>query len=396
MDKYADFYKNVYNISSYNCADDINKYDFNLFGLYEDNENPHSFINIILQMCLVEYETDYGYVFPDLKTEAYFQQANFIGNSIDLRVQTGAAKFGQISIYMSKDLTKYQRKYTKMQEVIASIGGFLNAILFGAGAIVGFVTRRIFLIRIANDSYVLKSKDKKKIMTMATISQRRKTDNNMMSVPEEGRKSIFARYFNKNDPDGDNILATPMASAHPGGGNLQMSNINIMTNQDEINKQPPQLNDNTIKEAPDIKMSEIDTPIRNSNFNTPDITRSVLKSQTQSAHKDFHHSSIDENGKVRISWRNIFWPDKAVDKIYRVMEKKSGIDDVLGICSQVEKIKRYLFTSNEELEIFNNLPDLNVLEIMPGKKENFDLKTSLMAMVEKKPDAKILEVIEKL
>lgn len=47
--KYAEFYKDVLNISS--CVDDINKYNFDLYGLYEENDLAHSFINIVLQMC---------------------------------------------------------------------------------------------------------------------------------------------------------------------------------------------------------------------------------------------------------------------------------------------------------------------------------------------------------
>ena len=141
--QYANYFRSVRNISSYNCIDDIEKYDFNLFGLYEDNENPHSFINIVLQMCqnftnssiicksqkainnilssvylklvsldylmdhsnvfspgnlfahnqlfsfsssifkrynmykgLINYQTDYGFVFPDLKTDNFFHQSS--------------------------------------------------------------------------------------------------------------------------------------------------------------------------------------------------------------------------------------------------------------------------------------------------------------------------------
>ena len=201
---------------------------------------------------MIKYQTDYGYVFPDVKTEHYFQQSS-IDVSVDLRVQTGAAKFGQISIFLSKDLTSYARKYTKIQEVIAIIGGFLNAILFIAGWIVGFITRRIFLIRLANDTYVYKGKDKKKMITMATIAEKRKSF--MPHIPDEGKQNIVTDY-NKN-------------TTKPNEINIQITTENLMTNIDLI-KTVPKTNkieemDNSSPRSPEnksprFKFSEMETP----------------------------------------------------------------------------------------------------------------------------------------
>ena len=78
------------------------------------------------------------------------------------------------------------------------------------------------------------------------------------------------------------------------------------------------------------------------------------------------------------------------------MEKKCGIDEVLNYCSQVEKIKKFTFSTKEELDIFNHLPDLDMMEVLTVKKESNNLRNSVLAMIEKKPDAKILDVIEKI
>ena len=106
--------------------------------------------------------------------------------------------------------------------------------------------------------------------------------------------------------------------------------------------------------------------------------------------------SLDENGKIKENIRNIFYPSNWVTKIFKTIEKKSGIDEVLSYCSQVEKIKKYMFSTNEELEIFNHLPDLDIMEILPVKKDVNDLRNSVAAMIERRPDAKIIDVIEKI
>ena len=395
--EYADYFRNISNISSYNCIDDLDKYNFNLYGLYEDTEHPNSFNNIVLNFCqnttnskticksqkemnlalssvymklimfdysidhgnihspgklvlqnhlipfsltiykrynmyegLIKYQTDYGFVFPDIKTLDFFRLTN-IEFSVDLRVQAGSVKFGHIAFFLSKDQKLYQRKYTKMQDVIASIGGFLNAILFAASCIVGFITKRIFLLNLANDSYVLKTKDKKKFMTMDTIKNRTRTDNDIMTIPEEGKRTMFGKYL---DPEVENALGQPW-------GNLQMTNLNSIIIPTEFNKLPK---------------TEVDTAKDENKNELPEISKSVLKPQIQQPIKhDFRKHSHDENGKLQMDWRNIFWPDKGVTKVYEVMKKKSGIDEVLSYCSQVEKIKKYLFTTKEELDIFDNI-----------------------------------------
>lgn len=390
---YRFFFEKVEDIKNYTCVDDINKYNFTLYGLYDDNENPNSYFNVILQFCqnltgystkstvckpkseidavlasvyvkflfldytvdhrnivspgnlalqtqlfpfsstffkryymyksLIQYETDYGYIFPTIETKTFFHQAA-IDISVDLRIQTGAVKFGHITILLNKDQTTYFRKFVKIQELIASIGGILSAILYGAGLLVRLITKRIFLINLANDSYVNKNKDIKKRLTLSA------------------KKRIIYSLVYKKEFDQEKIAKRPSAPK---------------------NKQ---------------KMY-------------------FEKGQKKFEKFEKIRKCIDKNGKIKLNIKNILWPSKVIYKLYEIMEKKCGIDEMMRYCSQMEKIKKFLFTSEDELQIFNDLPDLDMVEILKEVNNEYgDIAGTISKLAESNPDAKILEMIEKI
>ena len=273
---------------------------------------------------LIQYETDYGYVFPNVLTQLFFRQSS-LEISVDLSVQTGVAKFGQITIMLNKEKIMYMRRFTKIQEVIASIGGFLSAILFVASLLVRFITKRIFLIKLANDSYVHKSKDHKK------------------------RISMNAKQFTKR-------------------------NTTLLFNNENANEV---ISRRAVAPTTKLKPNKKD------------------KYKMEKKKFDFYIST-DKSGKIKINLENILWPNRAICKLYEIMEKKCGIDELMMYCSQVEKMKKYLFASEEELDIFNNLPDLDLMEIFPRRKKFGDYASRIAKLAETNPDAKILEVIEKI
>ena len=389
---YRSFFENVEDISNYTCVDDIDKYNFTLYGLYDDNEHPNSYINVILQFCqnltgypickpkaqinaflasvyvkflfldytvdhrnilspgnlilqtqlfpfsstffkryymyksLIQYETDYGDIFPEVETKTFFHQAA-IDISVDLRVQTGAVKFGHITILLNKEQTTYFRKFTKIQELIASIGGILSAIVYGAGLLVRLITKRIFLINLANDSYVNKSKDMKKRISMSA------------------KKHIIYSMVYKTEFEQEKIAKRPAAPK----------------NKQKISFEKDHYKENSLEKFENI------------------------------------HKCIDKNGKIKVNLKNIIWPNKTVCKIYEMMEKKCGIDEMMKHCSQMEKIKKYLFSSEDELQIFNELPDLDMVEILKEVNNKFgDIAGIISKVAESNPDAKILEMIEKI
>ena len=275
---------------------------------------------------LIQYETDYGDIFPEVETKTFFHQAA-IDISVDLRVQTGAVKFGHITILLNKEQTTYFRKFTKIQELIASIGGILSAIVYGAGLLVRLITKRIFLINLANDSYVNKSKDMKKRISMSA------------------KKHIIYSMVYKTEFEQEKIAKRPAAPK----------------NKQKISFEKDHYKENSLEKFENI------------------------------------HKCIDKNGKIKVNLKNIIWPNKTVCKIYEMMEKKCGIDEMMKHCSQMEKIKKYLFSSEDELQIFNELPDLDMVEILKEVNNKFgDIAGIISKVAESNPDAKILEMIEKI
>ena len=81
---------------------------------------------------------DYGFVFSDIQS-LHFGQVDSKSQYVDLSVNLGGdtvvalsgVKFGHISILSNQIWHKYYRTYSKMQEVMASIGGVSSADVLG-------------------------------------------------------------------------------------------------------------------------------------------------------------------------------------------------------------------------------------------------------------------------
>lgn len=273
-------------------------------------------------------------MFPDIQMQNYIKHRS-IDVSVDLRVQTGSAKFSHISMHLSKFETRYVRVYLKLQEVIASIGGIFSAVLILSQFVVGFVSRRLFLIRLANDSYIHKKKDKKRQTVEKNYS--------IKDIPEEGKASM---------------MMTSMKS--PLGKFIQETEI--MKNDTENLSPSP----NKIIEMKDIT-TENNKNLEQSEEKKPKITNNFYKNPINDKYNLIE--IVDEKGKIKASFKNIFFPNNGLKKIYEIMDKKSGIDEMMSYCTQVEKIKKYMFDKEEEMQIFNYLPDLDLVDIIPQARE---------------------------
>ena len=108
-------------------------------------------------MRTVDYTTDYGFVFSDIQSQ-HFGQMDSKSQYVDLSVNLGGdtivaltgVKFGHISILSNQIWHRYNRSYSKMQEVMASIGGVSSALMFWGYLMVNVIGRRIYMIKLAN------------------------------------------------------------------------------------------------------------------------------------------------------------------------------------------------------------------------------------------------------
>lgn len=77
---------------------------------------------------IVNYQTDHGILFPILDYKQFFQY-DISSLNTDLRVNISPiGLFGQISFSLSKKTDNYKRNYIKIQNVLANIGGIVDAI----------------------------------------------------------------------------------------------------------------------------------------------------------------------------------------------------------------------------------------------------------------------------
>ena len=94
--------------------------------------------------------------------------------------------------------------------------------------------------------------------------------------------------------------------------------------------------------------------------------------------------------------KNMFFPNEGITKIVEIMDKKSSIDEILKYCSEIEKIKKYLF-DEEDLLVFNNLPDLDLIDVIHTKNNKGSMiksvGESIRRLQDKNPESKLLKLM---
>jgi hypothetical protein len=97
------------------------------------------------------YETDYGFLFEDKVTGIRFASDDYIDISVDLRKSSGSLPqflpvrtvFGQGVFYLSSKTDFYFRSYTKLQDLMANIGGIVKGILLISQFITSSLTSKL-------------------------------------------------------------------------------------------------------------------------------------------------------------------------------------------------------------------------------------------------------------
>jgi hypothetical protein len=99
----------------------------------------------------VVYNTDYGNIFPDVKTERYVTMEDFyyfnFGQDEDV-YYTG--NFGNTLIGMGDKRPTYYRKYERLQTLLANIGGVVKSLLLMAHLFQHFFIRKLYFEYLLN------------------------------------------------------------------------------------------------------------------------------------------------------------------------------------------------------------------------------------------------------
>jgi hypothetical protein len=166
------YLKNVYTILTLqsNMIDHSLKYPF--IGILETLAFPFSssiFKRYFTKLTNVIYETDFGQVFEDKNKDNGYIYGNYDLN-VDLKVGAVAnpSALGQITISCDNKTLLYNRSYTKLQTVMANVGGTLKFLQTLISLLAYNLTKKRYFEEIINLVYYYKtskSESNKKIVS---------------------------------------------------------------------------------------------------------------------------------------------------------------------------------------------------------------------------------------
>lgn len=419
FNEYADYFKQINNISSYYCIKNLKNFNVALFGTNGDLSNGFSTIDILLNFCnndtlpmqgtcapqseinkklqsifisfgfldylvdhnnverpvqltlkteflpfssttftryffekrTLSYSTDMGYAFPDIKQIKVFQQDAkqvYVDLSVKGDEGTKGMKFGQISLFMNCNLYSYRRSFSKIQDTLASIGGIMNLMILVAYLLVNFVNKRMYFLKLANTFFKLRREG---------LLMREATDIIREMKRKKGiGKTSFEGPLLHNRLNGETVVLN----------HKKKESRNFLSKTSIFTKK---IIEKLIKNEGDLPPIEEEDSLKKNQIMKPIESRTSLPFSAINENKNNNEINfdgrVDENGKLKIDLRNIFFPNEGISKIIKIVKKKISIDEILKLCSQFEKVKKFLF-DEDDLAIFNNLPDLDFQEVFLG------------------------------
>lgn len=314
-----------------------------------------TFTRYFFEKRTLSYSTDMGYAFPDIKQIKAFQQdAKQVYVDLSVKLikgdeRTKEMKFGQISLFMNCNLDSYMRSFSKIQDTLANIGGIMNLMILIAYLVVNFVNKRMYFLKLANTFFKLR-RDGRLMREATDIIREMKRKKGIGKTGFEG--PLIGNRFN---------------------GEAGILNHKKKESKNLVSKTSKKTIEKLIKNEGDLPPPEEDIcdPNRNDSLKKNPILRQI-ESPTSLPFSAINENKnnieinfdgrVDENGKLKIDLRNIFFPNEGISKIIKIVQKKISIDEILKLCSQFEKVKKFLF-DEDDLAIFNNLPDLDFQEV---------------------------------
>jgi len=370
----------------------------------------------------------------------------------DTSVVVSGVKFGHVSLHMNQVKYSFNRSYMKIQEMMASIGGVISAISFIGYLFVNFIGKKMYNIRLANVFFQFNSRGEKsplrrqvsevlsevKTYTKIACQSRNKMEESEIKTSHLGNrfiknmnsedelvKSVFHQKkenwkkinapFNKTtnenvkliENEGCFIEKDAVQKSEPNKQENQnpqqfMELVSTLGMKDVEMKQIPELEkskkltmtkgDMIIPEEISVINNDDEKKDKNNDVTEKNNQIKDKKSLTGALNFENFENRVDENGKLKINFRNIFFPNKEITKIHSLIDKKISIDEILKYCSQIEKLKNYLF-DEEELVIFNHLPDLDVSEVINHRQDNIKYIDSIRKKSMKTPESKLLKLM---
>jgi hypothetical protein len=142
----------------------------------------------------VDYQTDYGNVFEDIKT-THGMQLEKRDVTVDMYNRNAPSPlFGRMYFIVSDVKDIYNRRYLKLQEVLANIGGMAKLVFMLSTIIVEFCTEKLFYVDLGSNFIDIEPEEKNK--TNIVNIYRPTTDKNNSVVPiVANNKYLFILIF---------------------------------------------------------------------------------------------------------------------------------------------------------------------------------------------------------
>lgn len=118
-----------------------------------------------------EYDTDEGLVFQDIKKHN-FTTLDKITESVDLKKNSDfQGNFAYLMITMSSVKTNYSRRYLKLQNLLADIGGMVKGVMLIAALLETYLIEKFYWIALANFLFNSEDKEMKEIIKTGYVNE---------------------------------------------------------------------------------------------------------------------------------------------------------------------------------------------------------------------------------
>lgn len=269
-----------------------------------------------------QYKSDFGYVFREIKTDVFFTlEPLFIEVSIGHRNQ----EFSTIRFGNSAFASVYNRKFGKLQDLVAQIGGAFKFIMIIGYLISTYITDKLFYSEIAEHSFI--------------VGQKVQSFND--------NKFNFKKLHDLPLSSSNNV--NNFSSMNLNSRVLPLSNFSVQNNDNKLNYSSNNSNNLVILDNNDV----IQRPhILNNNSNNTPNSNNDLSEMTKTKLANFSHMKIKLNlSDYVFPVSNITKNLTILNKVKSKYQKLLSQNNLIKSISEITTMKNILF-SNEEIELF--------------------------------------------
>lgn len=132
------------------------------------------------------YDTDFGYVFEDIRSRNFFQEDRQ-ETTYDVKKVGGSDTdtFGYLTLLTSKKTDRYRRTYLKFQQLAANIGGVIKGVMIIGQILVLIYTRKLMTLSLIESLFTIDNQDSSEVRHQSKQSMIQLKDLGMFNVSKD-------------------------------------------------------------------------------------------------------------------------------------------------------------------------------------------------------------------